>query len=98
MKNMHLNILTFEEYSRLSVSNGYSFFVLDPFRIRSNINRLRSAFLSHYHSVVVGYSYKTNYTPQICRILHEEGAWAEVVSEMEYSQRFVLVFLESYYF
>ncbi|MCP4711802.1 MAG: diaminopimelate decarboxylase, partial [Planctomycetes bacterium] len=31
-------------------------------------------------------SYKTNYLPAICSILHQEGAIAEVVSEMEYDK------------
>lgn len=33
----------------------------------------------------IAYSYKTNYLPAVCAIMHEEGAWAEVVSGMEYS-------------
>ena len=31
----------------------------------------------------IGYSYKTNYTPDVCHTAHQEGAYAEVVSEME---------------
>jgi diaminopimelate decarboxylase len=33
----------------------------------------------------IAYSYKTNYLPAVCAILHQEGAAAEVVSGMEYS-------------
>ncbi len=33
----------------------------------------------------IAYSYKTNYLPAVCAIMHEEGAWAEVVSGMEYA-------------
>ena len=33
-----------------------------------------------------GWSYKTNYLGAICNVLHQEGAWAEVVSELEYSK------------
>ena len=28
--------------------------------------------------------YKTNYTPQLCRIVNDEGGYAEIASEMEY--------------
>jgi len=32
----------------------------------------------------IAYSYKTNYTPAICKIVRELGGYAEVVSDMEY--------------
>ena len=31
----------------------------------------------------IAWSYKTNYLGAICRVLHQEGAWAEVVSGLE---------------
>ena len=34
--------------------------------------------------MTIGYSYKTNYVPDVLRILHQEGAYAEAVSELEY--------------
>jgi diaminopimelate decarboxylase len=33
-----------------------------------------------------GWSYKTNYLNAVCSILHQEGSWAEVVSEFEYQK------------
>ncbi|HHL18542.1 MAG TPA: diaminopimelate decarboxylase, partial [Thiothrix sp.] len=33
-----------------------------------------------------GWSYKTNYLNTVCSILHQEGAWAEVVSIFEYEK------------
>jgi diaminopimelate decarboxylase len=77
--------LDYSTYSSLASEHGSSFFILDPAKLRSNYTSLVSAFKSHYHKIKIAYSYKTNYTPQICQILHEQGAWAEVVSEMEYS-------------
>lgn len=68
----------------LSQTYGASFFVLSGRRFASNFNALRSAFTEHYPNVNIGYSYKTNYTPQLCRIAHDLGGYAEVVSEMEY--------------
>jgi len=80
-----LGHLDHKSYSVLAREHGPSFFVLDPARLRLNFRALRSAFLANYCKVEIGYSYKTNYIPQICRILQDEGAWAEVVSEMEYA-------------
>jgi len=38
----------------------------------------------HYPHLQQAWSYKTNYLGAICSIYHQEGAWAEVVSGMEY--------------
>jgi diaminopimelate decarboxylase len=78
-------ILSFDSYKALAHNHGPSFFVLDVIKLVKNYSALRRAFNAHYHRVEIGYSYKTNYMPQICRILQDAGAWAEVVSEMEYS-------------
>lgn len=72
-------------FCALTAEHGPAFFVLDAVRLLSNYTALRSAFMAHYPKVEIGYSYKTNYTPQICRILQDAGAWAEVVSEMEFA-------------
>lgn len=77
--------LSFSSYSALAMDHGPSFYILDAARLRSNFRLLRRAFLANYPKVEIGYSYKTNYIPQVCRILQDEGAWAEVVSEMEYA-------------
>ncbi|SOC38439.1 type III PLP-dependent enzyme domain-containing protein [Ureibacillus acetophenoni] len=37
-----------------------------------------------YPKYNIAYSYKTNYTPEICKIVKDLGGFAEVVSEMEY--------------
>lgn len=39
---------------------------------------------SAYDKYVLSYSYKTNYTPYICKLIKEMGGYAEVVSDMEY--------------
>ena len=78
-------LLDYDEFCALAGEHGSSFFVLDVERLRTNYTTLRSAFMANYSKVEIGYSYKTNYTPQICRILQDAGAWAEVVSDMEYA-------------
>lgn len=69
----------------LSRTHGASFFVLSGTRFTDNFKSLHQAFSKHYDDVNIGYSYKTNYTPQLCRIVHSLGGFAEVVSEMEYN-------------
>ena len=63
---------------------GAPFYIMDPDKYRSNINGFLNAFKKRYEKVVAGYSFKTNYVPALCQIAHQEGVWAEVVSEMEY--------------
>lgn len=59
-------------------------YVIDQDVLEQNYHRLLAAFKAHYDKVEIAYSYKTNYTPAICRILHNLGAKAEVVSSFEY--------------
>ncbi|MBF0307123.1 MAG: alanine racemase [Alphaproteobacteria bacterium] len=65
---------------------GSPLFVASEGRLRENVRRIREAFASRYPDVVHGWSYKTNYLGAICRILHQEGSWAEVVSAFEYEK------------
>ena len=44
---------------------------------------LKSEFSKIYPNFNIAYSYKTNYTPKLCRIVNELGGFAEVVSDME---------------
>jgi len=60
------------------------FYVIDGERLRQRYRAFRDAFGSEFPSCVIGYSYKTNYVPAVLRVLHREGAYAEVVSELEY--------------
>lgn len=65
---------------------GSPLFVLSEDRLRENVRRLRRAFETRYRPVIQGWSYKTNYLNAVCSILHQEGAWAEVVSAFEYEK------------
>jgi diaminopimelate decarboxylase len=49
-----------------------------------NYNKLLNAIRNLYPKYNIAYSYKTNYTPGICKAVKELGGLAEVVSEMEY--------------
>ncbi|MBF0146247.1 MAG: alanine racemase [Magnetococcales bacterium] len=65
---------------------GSPLFITSEQRLRHNVRTLRHALETHYPHVVHGWSYKTNITSAICRILHQEGSWAEVVSRSEYEK------------
>lgn len=41
---------------------------------------------TRYPKVQFAWSYKTNYMNAVCRIFHQEGSWAEVVSGFEYEK------------
>lgn len=60
------------------------FYVCDLSRARQRYHAIVDAFAKHVPNVILAYSYKTNYLPVLCRALHAEGAWAEVVSGVEY--------------
>lgn len=65
---------------------GSPVFVTSEHQLRMNVRKIRRVFERRYNLVVHGWSYKTNYTSAICRILHQEGSWAEVVSAFEYEK------------
>ena len=77
--------LSCEMLSGLSKAYGDAFYLLDAFKFRSNYRELLSAFQAYYSDTHIAYSYKTNYIPRLCAIVQEEGGYAEVVSEMEYT-------------
>jgi diaminopimelate decarboxylase len=63
---------------------GDSFFILDSRQFENNYKEFRQVFRSIYPNTNLGYSYKTNYIPQLCQAVHAMGGYAEVVSQMEY--------------
>lgn len=76
--------MTRGQLAELAEEHGPAFFILEEQVFRKNLRDLRAAFEQEYAAPVIGYSFKTNYTPRICTLALEEGAKAEVVSEMEY--------------
>lgn len=63
---------------------GSPLYILSEKMLRAQYRSFRDTFTAPGIDTVVAYSYKTNYLPAVCSILHQEGAWAEVVSGMEY--------------
>lgn len=62
---------------------GEAFYLLDSKQFKKNYQELKNAFSSVYSAFNIAYSYKTNYTPKLCKIVNDLGGYAEVVSEME---------------
>ncbi len=65
---------------------GSPLFVISEKTLRSNIRKAKKAFETRYPKVQFAWSYKTNYLDAVCRIFHQEGSWAEVVSGFEYDK------------
>ncbi len=63
---------------------GSPLFVLSERTIRNNYQHAVRAFSTRYPKVQFAWSYKTNYLNSVCRIFHQQGSWAEVVSGFEY--------------
>jgi len=70
----------------LVAEHGSPLFVISEKQLRENARELLRAFRTRYPRVRYGWSYKTNYLNAVCATLHQEGAWAEVVSNFEYEK------------
>ena len=77
------DIIDSAQLKRLALRHGDAFYLLDTNRFRQNLCELKHAFSVIYPNFNIAYSYKTNYTPVLCRIVDEMGGYAEVVSDME---------------
>lgn len=63
---------------------GDSWYFVDTEKFNNNYHDFLAAFREIYTNTEIAYSYKTNYIPQLCKIVRDNGGFAEVVSEMEY--------------
>jgi len=65
---------------------GSPLYVISELTIREKLKQAVHAFKTRYPKVQFAWSYKTNYLDAVCRIFHQEGSWAEVVSGFEYDK------------
>ena len=65
---------------------GSPLFVFSQKKIEEKYIEFKEAFSSRYPKVEFWWSYKTNYLDAICKIFHNLGSKAEVVSEFEYDK------------
>lgn len=73
-----------EKLDALSERFGCPLYVFDEAGFLRNAKELEEAMRSVYPKYRIAYSFKTNYTPFICSAAKKLGAFAEVVSGMEY--------------
>src|SRR5436190_5503783 len=62
---------------------GSPLFVISERSLRDTFKDASRAFKTRYPKVQFAWSYKTNYLDAVCRLYHQEGSWAEVVSGFE---------------
>jgi len=88
MKNRQKTMKTIENIpvTELVLKYGSPLFVISEKKIRNKLNEAKRAFINRYPKVQFAWSYKTNYLDAVCRIFHQEGSWAEVVSGFEYDK------------
>jgi diaminopimelate decarboxylase len=65
---------------------GSPLFVISEATLRANQRNAHRIFKNRYPNVQFAWSYKTNYLNAVCAVFHQEGSWAEVVSEFEYDK------------
>ncbi len=69
--------------SQLVEKYGSPLFVFSERLLRDRFRELRDQLARRFADFTIAWSYKTNYLSGVCRVFHQEGAWAEVVSGME---------------
>ncbi|HEX7498979.1 MAG TPA: diaminopimelate decarboxylase [Polyangia bacterium] len=67
----------------LIATYGSPLFVFSESTLRERVRELRAQLSRRVASFDLGWSYKTNYLGAVCRVFHQEGSLAEVVSGME---------------
>lgn len=76
--------LNYDEIKRIIEGYGESVYIFNQNEFEDNYKVLEHTFRSIYPNYHICYSYKTNYTPAVCKCVKELGGYAEVVSDMEY--------------
>ena len=74
-----------ETVEELKKQFGLPLYLFDEKGFEENYEHLFSSLKAKYDNYRIAYSFKTNYTPYICAKAKALGAYAEVVSGMEYS-------------
>lgn len=80
----HISEFNYSKIKKLEEKFGSSFYLLNVDKLIANYKKIDKAFKSRYENFIIGYSYKTNYLPYLCKKLSDLGAFAEVVSRLEY--------------
>jgi diaminopimelate decarboxylase len=88
MKTEYLPITHIDEVpvKEIIKKHGSPVYVLSEKTIRETYRKAKKSFTTRYPKVQFAWSYKTNYLNAVCRVFHQEGSWAEVVSGFEYNK------------
>lgn len=78
---INLNKKTIENITK---TFGDAVYIFNKKEFIENYKELETTFKQIYSNYHICYSYKTNYTPAICKCVKDLGGYAEVVSDMEY--------------
>ena len=62
---------------------GSPLFLISERVLRERFHELRDQMAARFANFTIAWSYKTNYLGAVCRVFHQEGSWAEVVSGLE---------------
>ncbi len=76
--------LSWQILQDLEQKHGECFYLLDLSKFKENYTQFLDCFRAIYPNTNIGYSYKTNYIPKLCKSVLNLGGYAEVVSQMEY--------------
>ena len=76
--------LSWQILQDLERKHGECFYLLDLSKFKENYTQFLDCFRAIYPNTNIGYSYKTNYIPKLCKSVLDLGGYAEVVSQMEY--------------
>ena len=77
-------VLNKNTLDRLTAEFDSPLYVFHQDSFEENYRRFVGCMTAQYDKYHLSYSYKTNYTPYICRLVKDLGGYAEVVSDMEY--------------
>ena len=77
-------MITHDEIRKIETAYSSPFYLLNNQTFIDNFDNITKAFKSGYEKFIIGYSYKTNYTPYLCNIIKQKAGFAEVVSRLEY--------------
>lgn len=75
--------LDYQKLNKISKIYGDAYYLLDTQQFEKNFIELKEEFKKFYSNFNIAYSYKTNYIPQLCKIINKLDGYAEVVSDME---------------
>ena len=82
-ENSVVKDLNYSLLQSLSDKYGNAFYLLESPTFEKNYEELEAAFKKYYPKFNIAYSYKTNYIPELVKIVDRHGGCAEVVSDME---------------